>query len=160
MKKPEKLAKPKKLAVAKPKNVPVARLSDEEVNRAPLAWGRRLARLVGAKFGVKMSLDRAKNEGVRRKTRIAIKCAKSRCAPVFVSVEMLARIDELWGVFLVVGQGAEIWKCDADFVRRAAYINRSSQKMARAELRFKAMQRGGVLIGKLSEEEVESCQIP
>jgi hypothetical protein len=160
MKTPPTPAEAVKSVAAKPKNTPVARLRDDEVNLAPVAWGRRLARLVGSKFHVKMSLDRSKNEGVRRKTRIVIKCAKSHSAPIFVSVDMLARADEVWGVFLFVGQGAEIWKCDAHFVRRAAYINRSSQKMARAELRFKAMQRGGVLIGHLSEIEIESCRIP
>ena len=136
------------------------RLSDAEVNRAPLAWGRRVARVVGAQMGVEMSLDRAKNEGTRGKTRVAIKCAKSRSAPIIVSQAMLGRVKEVWGVFLVVGQGAEIWKCDAAFVRRAAYFNTTSQKMVRAELRFKAMQRGGTLIGHLSEAEVEACEIP
>ncbi len=155
--KPGKTKKPRSLPL---KTLPAARLSDEEVNRAPIAWGRRLARLVGKKFAVQMTPDRSKNEGVLGRTRVVIKCAKSRSAPIFVSAQMLERSDEVWGVFLQVGEGAEIWKCDAAFVRRAAYFTHQPKLMPRAELRFKAISRGGVLIGTLSESEIESCEIP
>ncbi len=136
------------------------RLGDEEVNLAPVAWGRRLGRLTGAKFGVQMVADRAKNEGAHGKTRVVIKCAKSVSAPIFVSVDMLSRIDEVWGVFLIQGEGAQVWCCPVAFVRRNAYFTRNPKIMPRVEVRFKAMQRGGKLLGKLSEPEVEICQIP
>ncbi|PQV64788.1 hypothetical protein B1R32_10355 [Abditibacterium utsteinense] len=136
------------------------RRADEEVNLAPVAWGRRVARLVGDKFGVQMVADRSKNEGARGKTRVVIKCAKSRVAPIFVLTQMLSRVDEVWGIFLIHGEGAQVWSCDAAFVRRAAYFSRNAKVMPRAELRFKAMQRGGTLIGNLSEAEIESCHVP
>lgn len=53
-------------------------------NVAPSQWGRRLARLVGEKYGVKMSENMSKNEGTWRKKAIAIKCAKSLMPPVSV----------------------------------------------------------------------------
>lgn len=153
--------KPKPVASsAAKKAAPKVRRPDDEVNRAPSAWGRRLARLVGANFGVNMVADRSKNEGTHGRTCVVIKCAKSPVPPIFVSAEMLQRVDEVWGVFVTYGQGAEIWSCPAEFVRRNAYFTRNPKIMPRAEITLRTMKRGGTMIGKVSQEEIESCHIP
>jgi hypothetical protein len=140
-------------------NSPIRR-PDDEVNRAPSAWGRRLARLVGANFGVNMVADRSKNEGAHGKTNVVIKCAKSPVPPIFISAEMLQRVDEVWGVFVIYGEGAQVWSCPAEFVRRNAYFTRNPKIMPRAEITFKTMKRGGQMIGTVTQAEVEACHIP
>ncbi|HEX9998745.1 MAG TPA: hypothetical protein VGB45_16540 [Abditibacterium sp.] len=137
-----------------------ARRADNEVNLAPQAWGRRVARLVGEQFGVKMVSNRSKNEGERGDTRVVIKCAKSQSPPIFISVEMLARVDEVWGVFLIHGEGAQIWSCSAAHVKRCAHFSRNPKTMPRAEITLKKIQRAGTLLGTLSESEIEECHIP
>jgi hypothetical protein len=142
------------------KATPRVRRPDDEVNRAPGSWGRRLARLVGTNFGVQMVADRSKNEGTRGKTCVVIKCAKSPVPPIFISAEMLQRVDEVWGVFVTYGDGAQIWSCPAEFVRRNAYFTRNPKIMPRAEITLRTMKRGGTLIGTVSQAEIESCNIP
>ena len=136
------------------------RRADSEVNLAPQAWGRRVARLVGEQFGVKMVSNRSKNEGERGETRVVIKCAKSQSPPIFISVEMLARVDEVWGVFLIHGQGAQIWSCSAAHVKRAAHFSRNPKTMPRAEITLKKIQLAGTLLGTLSQTEIEECHVP
>jgi hypothetical protein len=153
------VAEPKISPKTKTRKASVARRPDGEVNQAPVAWGRRLARLVGEKFGVQMISDRAKNEGTRSKTRIVIKCAKSPFPPIFVTLEMLERTDEVWGVFLHE-EGGEVWSCPASYVRRVAYVTRNPKIAPRASIGLKKMRRGGQLIGIISQDEVESCHIP
>jgi hypothetical protein len=58
-------------------------------------WGRRLARLVGEKFGVHMVENQAKNEGTYQRKDICIKCAKSPMPPVSVLTDMLDRVDRV-----------------------------------------------------------------
>jgi hypothetical protein len=146
-------------SVLSPLKVASARLADDEVNLSPQAWGRRVARLVGATFGVEMVADRSKNEGTLGQKRIVIKCAKSATPPIFITTEMLQRADEIWGVFLEFGQGAQIWSCSVEFVRANAYFTRGPQTR-RAEITLKAMKRGGTLVGTLSQEQIEACHIP
>ncbi|RYG75540.1 hypothetical protein EON80_00380 [bacterium] len=153
--------KPKTAASTRSKKaVNTARRPDDEVNRAPSAWGRRLARLVGANFGVNMVSDRSKNEGAHGKTNVVIKCAKSPVPPIFISAEMLQRVDEVWGVFVTYGEGAQIWSCPADFVRRNAYFTRNPKIMPRAEITLRTMKRGGTLIGTVTQDEIDACHIP
>lgn len=150
--------KPGKKTVAK--NALRVRRPDNEVNQAPVAWGRRVARLVGDNFGVRMVADRAKNEGEQGKKRVVIKCAKSTIPPIFVSAEMLTRVDEVWGVFLSFGEGAQVWSCPADFVRRNAYFTHNPRVPARAEITLKTIKKGGTLLGTISQEEIEACHVP
>jgi hypothetical protein len=149
-----------KAAPAIKSRVALSRLmSDEEKNAAPSQWGRRLARLVGDKFGVKMSDNWSKNEGTWRKKDIVIKCAKSTMPPVSVLVPMLDRIDQLWAVY-IMEEGAEIWAIDADAVREHGYFTHGPNVQKRVEIYLRKIVNIGKLIGTLTEEEVESCNIP
>jgi hypothetical protein len=134
-------------------------MNDEEKNAAPSQWGRRLARLVGDKFGVKMSNNWSKNEGTWRKKDIVIKCAKSTMPPVSVLVTMLDRIDQLWAVY-ITEEGAEVWAVDVDKVRQHGYFTHGPNVQKRVEIYRRKIANLGKLIGQLTVEEVESCRIP
>jgi hypothetical protein len=132
----------------------------EEKNVAPSQWGRRLARLVGAKFNVQMSLNQSKNEGTWRRKDIVIKCAKSTMPPVSVLVDMLERIDQLWAVYVMPDGAAEIWAVDADKVRLYGYFTHGPNVAKRVEIHRRKIIPIGKLIGTVSADEVESCRIP
>jgi hypothetical protein len=132
----------------------------EEKNVAPSQWGRRLARLVGAKFNVQMSLNQSKNEGTWRRKDIVIKCAKSTMPPVSILVDMLERIDQLWAVYVMPDGGAEIWAVDAHKVRLHGYFTHGPNVAKRVEIHLRKIMPIGKLIGTLSADEVESCRIP
>jgi len=131
-----------------------------EKNRAPSQWGRRLARLVGEKFGVQMSGNFSKNEGTYRREDIVIKCAKSPTPPVTILVDMLERVDKLWAVYLTLDGGAEVWEVDTDAVRRHGYFTKGPNVQKRVEVYRRKIVPVGSLVGTLSYQEVESCQIP
>lgn len=132
----------------------------EEKNMAPSQWGRRLARLVGEKFGVVMSENRSKNEGTYRGQEIAIKCAKSPMPPVSVLVDMLERIDQLWAVYVMLDGSAEVWAIAADKIYEHGYFTRGPKVQKRVEIYLRKIARLGTKIGNLTPEEVESCRIP
>jgi hypothetical protein len=132
----------------------------DEKNVAPSQWGRRLARLVGDKFGVTMSENWSKNEGTWRRKDIVIKCAKSTMPPVSVLVTMLDRIDQLWAVYIVEDGGAEVWAVDVAKVREHGYFTHGPNVQKRVEIYRRKIAAIGKLLGRLSEEEVESCNIP
>jgi hypothetical protein len=132
----------------------------EEPNQAPSQWGRRLARLVGEKFGVKMSENYAKNEGVFKKKDIVIKCAKSIAPPIFVLTDMLDRIDEVWAVYVQEDDTAQVWSITVKQVREHAYFTHGPNVQSRAEIYLRQIQPIGKLIGALTVEEVDSCRIP
>ena len=131
-----------------------------EKNTAPSQWGRRLARLVGAKFGVTMSANLSKNEGTFRRKNIIIKCAKSPMPPVSVLARTLEHIDQLWAVYIMPEGSAEIWAVDAGQVREHGYLTRSHTTPRRVELFRRKIILIGKQIGTLEPEEVESCYIP
>lgn len=132
----------------------------EEPNQAPSQWGRRLARLVGDKFGVKMSENYAKNEGTYKRRDIVIKCAKSTAPPIFVLTDMLDRIDEVWAVYVQEDDTAQVWSITAKQVREHAYFTHGPNVQSRAEIYLRQIQPIGKLIGNLTEEEVDACRIP
>jgi len=136
------------------------RRSDEEKNTAPSQWGRRLARAVGDKFGVKMSSNHAKNEGAYLRKDIVIKCAKSTAPPIFVLSDMLERIDEVWGVFLMEDDSAQVWSITAGQVRDSAYFTHGPNVQKRAEIYLRQIIPVGKLIGVLTPDEVAACRIP
>ena len=131
-----------------------------EKNTAPSQWGRRLARLVGHKFGVVMSDNFSKNEGTYRGKEIAIKCAKSSMPPIAILISMLDRLDEVWAVYLVHEGGAEIWAVDVQKVREHGYYTHGPNVQKRVEIYRRKIVQLGKLIGTLSPDEVESCEIP
>ena len=131
-----------------------------EKNVAPSQWGRRLARLVGEKFGVVMSENHSKNEGIYRRRNIVIKCAKSPMPPVSVLTGTLERIDQLWAVFIMPEGNAEVWVVDAGKVREHGYFTRSRTAPERVELFRRKIVTIGKLRGTLEREEVESCYVP
>jgi len=129
-------------------------------NVAPSQWGRRLARLVGAKYGVQMSQNWSKNEGVIGGKTVVIKCAKSTVPPVTVLISMLERLDDLWAVYLMPDGGAELWVVPIDAVRQYGYWTHGANVRHRIELSRRKVVRLGYLKGMLLPHEVESCDIP
>jgi hypothetical protein len=136
------------------------RAGDADKNTAPSQWGRRLARLVGDKFGVRMSENLSKNEGTHRGRDIVIKCAKSPMPPVSVLIDMLDRIDDLWAVYIMPDGGAEVWAVDANIVREQGYHTHGPNVQKRVEIYLRKIVTIGKLKGTLTAEEVESCHIP
>jgi hypothetical protein len=132
----------------------------DEKNMAPSQWGRRLARAVGDKFGVRMSDNFSKNEGLYRGRNIAIKCAKSLMPPVSVLTDMLDRIDDLWAVYVTPEGGAEVWLLDIEKVRANGYFTHGPNVQKRVEIYHRKVVQAGRLLGTLSPEEVERCHIP
>jgi hypothetical protein len=132
----------------------------EEKNVAPSQWGRRMARLVGEKFGVNMVENQARNEGAYRKKDIVIKCAKSIMPPVSVLNDVLDRVDELWAVYVMPEGHAEIWSITNAQVHKHAYFTHGANVQKRAEIYLRHIIPIGKKIGELTEREVESCRIP
>ena len=148
-------------SIAKKRVAPPTSLHlDVEKNSAPSQWGRRLARRVGAKFGVAMTENQSKNEGRIRGRDIVIKCAKSQTPPVSVLGEMMDRIDELWAVFLVPEGDAEVWRVPVAAVRAHGYQTHGRKVQRRFELRYRKVVEFGKLVGTLDRKEVEACNIP
>jgi hypothetical protein len=131
-----------------------------EKNVAPSQWGRRLARLVGEKFGVQMVENQAKNEGTHKGRDIVIKCAKSLMPPVSVLIEVLERIDDLWAVYLMPEGHAEVWSVTNKQVREYSYFTHGANVQKRAEIYYRRITPIGKKIGELTISEVESCRIP
>lgn len=131
-----------------------------EKNAAPSQWGRRLARLVGEKFGVQMVENHAKNEGTYKGKDICIKCAKSPMPPVSILIEMLDRVDQLWAVYVMYDGTAEVWSVDSKKVRELGYFTHGEKVQKRVEIYLRRITPVGTLIGTLTEAEVESCRIP
>lgn len=131
-----------------------------EKNAAPSQWGRRLARLVGAKFGVEMVENQSKNEGSWRGRDIVIKCAKSPMPPVSVLVEMLDRLDFLWAVFIMPEGHADVWSVSAKALKDNGYFTSGEKVQKRVELHLKKAESLGTKIGSLNAEDVDSCRIP
>ncbi len=131
-----------------------------EKNVAPSQWGRRLARLVGEKFGVQMVENQAKNEGTYQRKDICIKCAKSPMPPVSVLVDMLERVDQLWAVYVMFDGTAQVWSIDTKMVRELGYFTHGEKVQKRVEIYLRRITPVGTLIGSLTKEEVESCRIP
>jgi hypothetical protein len=148
---------------AAPKRVPGAgnnRQNSGEKNAAPSQWGRRMARLVGEKFGVNMVENHARNEGVYRKKDVVIKCAKSIMPPVSVLNDVLDRVDELWAVYVMPEGHAEIWAITDAQVRKHAYFTHGPNVQKRAEIYLRHIIPLGKKVGELTQREVESCHIP
>jgi len=152
-------ASPRRKARAPEQSEPVTKEAPER-NTAPSQWGRRMARLVGEKFGVAMSDNWSKNVGTYQGKEIVIKCAKSPMPPVSVLIDMVDRIDQLWAVYIMLDGHAEVWIADMDKVRQAGYFTRGPNVQKRVEISLRKIVRIGTLLGTLSEEEVDSCQIP
>lgn len=131
-----------------------------EKNAAPSQWGRRLARLVGEKFGVQMVENQAKNEGTYQRKDICIKCAKSPMPPVSVLVDMLDRVDQLWAVYVMFDGTAQVWAIDTKTVRELGYFTHGEKVQKRVEIYLRRITPVGTLIGTLTKQEVESCRIP
>lgn len=131
-----------------------------EKNAAPSQWGRRLARLVGAKFGVEMVENQSKNEGNWRGKDIVIKCAKSPMPPVSVLVEMLDRLDFLWAVFIMPEGHADVWSVSVKALKDNGYFTSGEKVQKRVELHLKKAQALGTKVGTLDADDVDSCRIP
>jgi hypothetical protein len=129
-------------------------------NTAPTQWGRRLARLVGDKFGAQMSENHSKNIGTWRGQAIVIKCAKSPMPPVSVLTTMLDHIDLLWAVYIMPEGHAEVWIVNAREVRLHGYFTHGHKAQKRVEINRRKITSLGTQLGTLSEREVDSCQIP
>ncbi len=134
--------------------------SNEEPNAAPSQWARRLARVVGAKFGVQMSPNHANNRGEFGARSVVIKCAKSTMPPVSVLASMLNDLDELWAVFVLPSGRAEVWTIPIAQVEKYAYQTRGPKVQKRLEITRRRILNRGQLLGILEVDEVEACRIP
>ena len=137
-----------------------ARIRDAEVNQAPLMWGRRLARLVGRRYGIKMSRNRAINEGMWERTPIIIKCAKSYQAPIQVSANSLERVGEVWGVFLSETDDGEVWRAPATEFKKLAYYYAPRDGVPYYMMRYKRFKRIATHAGTLPAKDVLRVEIP
>ena len=129
-------------------------------NEAPSQWGRRLARLVGEKFNVKMSDNWSKNVGIWQERNIVIKCAKSPMPPVSVLIGTLESIDELWAVYVMPEGHAEIWSVPVREVRAHGYFTHGARVPKRVEITRRKILALGAQIGTLDSRDVDSCRIP
>ena len=137
-----------------------ARLRDAEVNQAPLMWGRRLARLVGRRMGVKMSRNRAINEGTLGQMPVIIKCAKSYGAPIQVSAASLERVSEVWGVFLSPVDDGEIWRASAADFKRVAYFYAPREGTPYYSIRYSRFKRIATRAATVPADDVLRVEIP
>ena len=137
-----------------------ARLRDAEVNQAPTMWGRRLARLVGRRYGVKMSRNRAINEGLFERTPVIIKCAKSYQAPIQVSANSLERVGEVWGVFLSEVDDGEVWRAPAAEFKKLAYYYAPRDGVPYYLMRYSRFKRIATHAGTLPAKDVLRVEIP
>ena len=137
-----------------------AKAMERARNTAPSQWGRRLARLVGDKFGVKMSDNHSKNVGTWQGKEIVIKCAKSPMPPVSVLMGMLDNIDCLWAVYVMPEGHAEIWVVDMHKVRANGYFTHGKKVQKRVEITRRKILSCGTQLGTISARDVDSCQIP
>ena len=145
----------------RPRRKVVRRASPSHVpNEAPSQWGRRLARAVGAHFGVTMSPNHAKNEGTFGNRDIVIKCAKSTTPPVSVLSSMLERLDDVWAVFILADGSAEVWTAPARVIRKHAHQTRGLKAAPRFEITRRRLSPHAKLVGVLPVAEVERCRIP
>ena len=137
-----------------------ARIRDAEVNQAPGMWGRRLARLVGRRYGVKMSRNRAINEGVFERTPVIIKCAKSYQAPIQVSANSLERVGEVWGVFLSAVDDGEVWRASAAEFKKLAYYYAPRDGVPYYMMRYSRFKRIATHAGTVPSKDVLRVEIP
>ena len=137
-----------------------AMIRDAEVNQAPTMWGRRLARLVGRRYGVKMSRNRAINEGVFGRTPIVIKCAKSYQAPIQVSANSLERVGEVWGVFLSEIDDGEVWRAPAAEFKKLAYYYAPRDGVPYYLMRYSRFKRIASHAGTVPSKDVLRVEIP
>ena len=152
---------PTKTRTKKRKNLRrIAAQKSEEPNVAPTQWARRLARAVGAKFGVQMSANHANNRGEFGAKSVVIKCAKSTHPPVSVLDSMLNDLDELWAVFILPSGRAEVWTIPIAQVEKRAYRTRGPNVQNRLEITRRRVIECGELLGTLEADEVEACRIP
>ena len=135
-------------------------IRDGEVNLAPQMWGRRLARLVGRRYGVKMSRNRAINEGMWERTPIIIKCAKSYQAPIQVSANSLERVGEVWGVFLSEVDDGEVWRAPAAEFKKLAYYYAPRDGVPYYMMRYKRFKRIATHAGTVPSKDVLRVEIP
>lgn len=151
-----------KLSARNPQSVAVtaARLRDDEVNHAPGMWGRRLARLVGRRYGVKMSRNRAINEGMLDRTPIIIKCAKSYQAPIQVSAPSLERVSEVWGIFLSEVDDGEVWRASAADFKKLAYYYAPREGVPHYQIRYSRFKRIASHAGTVPAADVLRVEIP
>lgn len=137
-----------------------AQLRDDEVNQAPGMWGRRLARLVGRRYGVKMSRNRAINEGTLDHTPVIIKCAKSYQAPIQVSASSLERVSEVWGVFLNEVDDGEVWRAPVAEFKRFAYYYAPREGVPHYQIRYSRFKRIATRAGTVPAADVLRVEIP
>lgn len=123
-------------------------------------WGRRLARMVGRRFGVRMSRNRALNEGELSGVSLVIKCAKSDKAPIQISKNTLERVQEVWGVFLDEEDNAHIWKANSRDVRRLAYYYSPRDGVPYYSIRLHRLRRIAEHQGVIAGRDVHRCEIP
>jgi hypothetical protein len=129
-------------------------------NAAPSQWARRLARAVGAAYGVRMSPNHARNEGEWGGRDVVIKCAKSPAPPVSVLMSMVDRLDELWAVFVMPSGEAEVWRVPVATLQRHGYLTQGRNVTPRLEITRRKVSLCGELLGVLDRESVEACRIP
>ncbi len=141
-------------------NKPPAKPRKPANPEAPTQWHRRLARLVGRKWGVQMDPRGNVSEGVLDGRVIAIRCAKSKTPPITVTAATLERVHEVWGVFLTQTDAAQIYALSAAQFKRTAsfYSPRNGQPHYTA--RLSRFARHARLIGTVPEEEVGEIGIP
>jgi len=136
---------------------PLSRLPNPE---APSLWHRRLARLVGRKWGIRMERKGNLSEGTLDGRVIAIRCAKSKTPPIAVTAATLERVHEVWGVFLTQTDAAQIYSLPASDFKRLAYFYAPRNGPPIYTIRLRRFSSRATLVGTLSEEEVAGIEIP
>jgi hypothetical protein len=107
-----------------------------------------------------MVTNQARNEGEWRGLDITIKCAKSTAPPVSVLSSSLARLDEMWAVFVLPSGEAEVWRVPVQRLRRHGHFTRGVKALPRVEITRRKVMLAGTLFGTIDVETVESCRIP
>jgi len=135
------------------------RISRRPDPKASTLWHRRLARLVGRKWGVQMARKGNLSEGTLDGRVIAIRCAKSKTPPIAVTAATLERVHEVWGVFLTQTDAAQIYSLPAPEFKRLAYFYSPRNGSPIYTIRLRRFSPRATLIGTVSEEEVREIEI-
>lgn len=119
-----------------------------------------MARLIGRKFGVKMTSHLSQTDGMYEHTPVVIKCAKSFRAPIAISQKTLERVTIVWGVFLDEKDNAEIYSIPARDFRKIASFYSPRNGSPHYVIRYKRFKANGELLKKLPHREIDAIEIP
>jgi len=133
---------------------------NRSVSEHPQMWSRRMARLIGRKFGVKMTSHLSQTDGMHERTPIVIKCAKSYRAPIALSQKTLERVSVVWGVFLDEKDNAEIYTMSARDFRKNASFYSPRNGSPHYVIRYKRFKANSEHLKTLPNRDIDAIEIP